>query len=115
MSENIDEKILEARKENLDYNEKVDYDNYVVSQELTVTITLNEYRNLISNKAKHKTKIQEIKDEKHKEWQGRYEAERERDKYKDKLTEANEMLNAYMKAYGIMEIDADDEDEEGDF
>lgn len=48
MSENIDEKILEARKENLHYNEKIDYDNYVVSQELTVTITLNEYRNLIS-------------------------------------------------------------------
>lgn len=37
-----------------------DQDNFVTNQELTVTITLNEYRDLIQDSAKNKAEINEL-------------------------------------------------------
>ncbi|HGH0899289.1 TPA: hypothetical protein ACJHIR_001388 [Staphylococcus pseudintermedius] len=42
-------------------------DNFVANQELTVTITLNEYRDLISEKAKSKQKIDDARNDYYKE------------------------------------------------
>ncbi|EIE3644935.1 TPA: hypothetical protein I1629_001590 [Staphylococcus pseudintermedius] len=48
-------------------NYNLSEDNFVANQELTVTITLNEYRDLISEKAKSKQKIDDARNDYYKE------------------------------------------------
>lgn len=60
-------------------------DNFVASQELTVTITLQEYRNLIKARALSDNKYGKLESEK-------WEITRELEKVKDRLCEANSKL-----------------------
>jgi len=60
-------------------------DNFVASQELTVTITLHEYRNLIKAYAISDNKYDKLQSEK-------WEIDRELKKVKDQLGEANSKL-----------------------
>jgi DNA-binding protein H-NS len=46
-----------------DYNNTKD--NFVAAQELTVKITLNEYRNLVESKAKSQARIDEVQHDKY--------------------------------------------------
>src|SRR5699024_2127300 len=55
-------------------------DNFVANQELTITITLNEYRKLIETSATKDTKIEEARS-------SRWKAERERDEAKKEIAE----------------------------
>ena len=57
-----------------DYNNTED--NFVANQELTVKITLNEYRNLVESKAKSQVRIDEVQHDK-------YERVHEIDKLKE--------------------------------
>ena len=60
-------------------------DNFVASQELTVTITLQEYRNLIKASALSHNKYDKLQSEK-------WEIDRELEKVKNQLGEANSKL-----------------------
>lgn len=60
-------------------------DNFSVPQELTVTVTLSEYRELVTTKAVCDSKASEAT-------QARWKAERERDDAKNTLAEVRETL-----------------------
>ncbi|EOC9197095.1 hypothetical protein ACJB6I_000584 [Staphylococcus pseudintermedius] len=62
-------------------------DNFVANQELTVTITLNEYRDLISEKAKSKQKIDEARNDYYKERDKNRKLEEEVKSLKQKIYE----------------------------
>ena len=60
-------------------------DNFAVPQELTLTITLSEYRELVTTQATCDNKISEAT-------QARWKVEHERDELKNSLTEAKDTL-----------------------
>lgn len=60
-------------------------DNFVANQELTITITLNEYRDLVSKGAVSQSKIDKSQSEK-------YEAQRENEELKKELCLLKEEL-----------------------
>lgn len=60
-------------------------DNFAVPQELTVTITLSEYRELVTTKAVCDSKVSEAT-------QARWKVEHERDELKNTLTEVKDTL-----------------------
>ena len=43
-------------------NYREDVDNYVAERELTVVVTLNEYRNLVSQKSAYETEIRHLRE-----------------------------------------------------
>lgn len=53
-------------------------DNFVANQELTVKITLNEYRDLIANKAKSDSEINKTRSDK-------WEVERQNEEFKKEI------------------------------
>ena len=63
MDESMDKKIFEFKKGTYDDANK---DNFVAPAELTVTITLNEYRALVSTAANTKAKVDEANKDKYK-------------------------------------------------
>ena len=63
MDESMDKKIFEFKKGTYDNANK---DNFVAPAELTVTITLNEYRDLVSTAANTKAKVDEANKDKYK-------------------------------------------------
>ena len=69
----VDSLVLDKKLDN--YGHK---DDFVAPRELTVTITLSEYRDLVSAKAKADSDYSKLRDEK-------YRVERERDDLKQKL------------------------------
>lgn len=60
-------------------------DNFAVPQELTVTITLSEYRELVTNQATCNSKVNEAT-------QARWKVEHERDELKNTLAEVKDTL-----------------------
>lgn len=70
-------------------------DNFVANQELTVTITLNEYRNLIGAVAKANSKIEEANKDK-------YTREEENRKLKEEVNRFKGLL--YEKALSESEV-----------
>ncbi|EIL3010534.1 TPA: hypothetical protein ACU2IV_000264 [Staphylococcus pseudintermedius] len=68
-------------------NYNLSEDNFVANQELTVTITLNEYRDLISEKAKSKQKIDEARNDYYKERDKNRKLEEEVKNLKQKIYE----------------------------
>lgn len=70
-------------------------DNFVANQELTVTITLNEYRNLIGDAAKANSKIEEANKDK-------YKREEENRKLKEEVSRLKGLL--YEKTVGETEV-----------
>ena len=60
-------------------------DNFAVPQELTVTVTLSEYRELVANNAVRESKVDEAV-------QARWKVEKERDNLKTTLTEVKDTL-----------------------
>lgn len=69
----VDSLVLDKKLDN--YGHK---DDFVAPRELTVTITLSEYRELVSAKAKADSDYSKLRDEK-------WKVERERDSLKQKL------------------------------
>lgn len=63
MSEKISSNPVYYTKDFSDWGN--DQNNFVANQELTVTITLNEYRNLVKDNASNKTEIELEKAKKH--------------------------------------------------
>lgn len=61
------------------------YDNFVANQELTVTITLNEYRKLIEKNATSEAKIDDANSEKYKAKSELDKAEKENAKLKEMI------------------------------
>ena len=74
-----------------DYNQSED--NFVAIQELTVTITLHEYRNLIKASALADNKYDKLQSEK-------WKIDLELEKVKDQLDEANNKLVQIKTATG---------------
>lgn len=68
-------------------NYNLSEDNFVANQELTVTITLNEYRDLISEKAKYKQKIDDARNDYFKERDKNRKFEEEVKSLKQKIYE----------------------------
>ncbi|EGQ3625363.1 hypothetical protein I0584_001690 [Staphylococcus pseudintermedius] len=68
-------------------NYNLSEDNFVANQELTVTITLNEYRDLISEKAKSKQKIDDARNDYYKERDKNRKFEEEVKSLKQKIYE----------------------------
>lgn len=64
---------------------KQSQDNFIANQELTVTITLNEYRNLIGEAAKASAKIDEANKDK-------YTREEENRKLKEEISKLKGLL-----------------------
>ena len=60
-------------------------DNFAVPQELTVTVTLSEYRELVANNAVRESKVDEAV-------QARWKVEKERDDLRSTLTEIKDTL-----------------------
>lgn len=77
-------------------------ENLLAPSELTVTITLNEYRKLITSNATKEQAIKEAKEE-------RYKAERERDNLKNEVTKLKTELYDLTKSKETKETE-----EEGD-
>ena len=70
-------------------------DNFAVPQELTVTITLSEYRELVTTKAVCDSKVSEAT-------QARWKVERERDDLKTSLSEVRETLEKVRNDYSVL-------------
>lgn len=70
-------------------------DNFAVPQELTVTITLAEYRELVTTKAVCDSKVSEAT-------QARWTVERERDGLKTSLSEVRETLEKVRNDYSVL-------------
>lgn len=85
-----------------DYNST--QDNFVANQELTVTITLNEYRKLIESSAVTEKRISEANSEK-------YKAQREI----EKLSKENSELKAKVYELQNPEISSNEDTTRGDF
>lgn len=85
-----------------DYNQSED--NFVANQELTVTITLQEYRSLIKACAISDNKYNKLQSEK-------WDADRELEKVKNQLGEANSKL-AQIQTTTNLDENKDDGDEE---
>ncbi len=78
-------------------------DNFVANQELTVTITLNEYRKLIEIKA--------VKDKEEDTYRGKYFAEERKN---EKLEKENIKLKLNNKIYELQNEEDNEEDEENE-
>ena len=63
------------------------FDNFSVPQELTVTVTLSEYRELVTTKAVCNSKVSEA-------MQARWKVEKERDDLRTSLTEVKDTLES---------------------
>lgn len=85
-------------------------DNFVARQELTVTITLNEYRELIGNKAIMDKKISDVQSEKYKLSSKNNDLEKENSSLKEKLFDLQNEINE-LKCVKTSEDIEDDEDE----
>lgn len=71
-------------------------DNFVTETEITVEITLREYRELIKNNALSQNKIENAEKD-------RYARNYENEELKKKLKEITRQLNKYINEYGILE------------
>lgn len=98
MSETTIDKLVENK---LDYYGDAKTDNFVLTQELTVEITLNEYRNLVTNKAMADERVSKAEKDK-------WERLNEISELKDKVKEVIRNLNRYINKYGVLK----DEEEE---
>lgn len=80
----------------------VNMDNFVISNELTVSITLNEYRDLITTKAKY--------DAKESEYQNKFcEAHQRAEKLAKESKKQGETIVRYITKFGVL---PDEETEE---
>lgn len=92
--------ILQAKmKESYNYSTE---ENLLAPSELTVTITLNEYRKLVTSDATKEQAIREAREE-------RYKAEKERDNLKTEVTKLKTELYDLTKSKETKETE-----EEGD-
>lgn len=78
--------------------------NFKLNSELTVEITLNEYRDLISAVAVAEHKVSKAEADK-------WTRESENSKLKDENKELRAEINRYIVEFGRLPIEEDDEDE----
>lgn len=77
------------------YGNVSDANNYIIEPELSVTITLNEYRELVERNATAQDRINKAEE-------GKYTRENENTKLRKELTEVRKELNKYINRYGII-------------
>lgn len=75
------------------YSHVANTDNYVIEPELTVTITLNEYRRLVEKNAVADGKIEEANT-------NRYTRNEENRQLKEEIKELKAEINEYIVKYG---------------
>lgn len=97
----INNKIIQ-RKFN-DYSDSRNVDNYIIDNELTVLITLNEYRQLVEDNAVSQSRIKAAEE-------NRWSRGQEIEKLKEQNKELTALVNRYIKSYGMLE----DEEESGE-
>lgn len=102
MTETMKDLLIEGKLEGYSDNSSKNPNNYVLERELTVEITLNEYRELVAQAYKAKA------DKAESEANDRYW---KINKLEKEVGELKTTLNKYMKAYGLL-IDEDAEDGE---
>ncbi len=76
-------------------------DNFVATGEITVTITLSEYRDLIKEKATKGTEIQELRNSK-------YAANEQLKAAKAEITELKEQIVRLKSLYPTQEVQSDE-------
>lgn len=81
----------------------VNSDNFTIPSEITVTITLNEYRNLLKIDSVTQHKIDEAQND-------RWKRESENSKLREEIDELKHKLTKYIYEFG--KLPADDEDNE---
>lgn len=95
-------KNLLQEKLEIDYILKNNLDNFVVDNEITVEITLREYRDLVQTNALAGDRIKKAEE-------NRYTRENENSTLRKDVKELKKLLNQYINKYGVLE---DEEDEE---
>ena len=78
--------------------------NFLAHGELTVTITLAEYRELVENDAKAQQRIDDAE-------KGKYERTRKIESLEDENTKLKSELYALQKRFGIFDETLDDDEE----
>lgn len=76
-------------------------DNFVATGEITVTITLSEYRNLIKEKATKDAEIQELRNSK-------YSADEQTKAAKEEIAELKEQIVKLKSLYPTQEVQGDE-------
>lgn len=76
-------------------------DNFVATGEITVTITLSEYRNLIKEKATKDAEIQELRNSK-------YSADEQTKAAKAEIAELKEQIVKLKSLYPTQEVQSDE-------
>lgn len=76
-------------------------DNFVATGEITVTITLSEYRNLIKEKATKDAEIQELRNSK-------YSADEQTKAAKEEIAELKEQIVRLKSLYPTQEVQSDE-------
>ena len=99
MTEPVSNQPVYYTKDFDNYNNSTD--NYVANQELTVTITLNEYRKLIGTSATSEKKISEANSEK-------YEAQRESEKLQKENAELKSRIYELQNPVPDYEVNEDE-------
>lgn len=87
-----------------DYSDSRNVDNYIIDNELTVSITLNEYRQLVEDNAVSQSRIKAAEE-------NRWSRGQEIEKLKEQNKELTALVNRYIKSYGMLE---DEEEESGE-
>lgn len=83
------------------YSKKDQIDNFLEEKELSVTITLSEYRELVSNKATAKYQIEQVEKDK-------YERNADNAKLRTRVKELENQLFEYRKKFGDLEAESEE-------
>lgn len=94
------------------YNSKTT--NFIIDQELAVTITLDEYRQLVTNNAVAQSKIDEANKDKYERNKKIEELEKENEKLKSELYEARKTVDELKKESHNFEPNEEEEEYENE-
>lgn len=97
MAEQITETLLTEKLETSSWSRKTTIDNFVTDGEITVTITLSEYRSLVASNATKQADIEKAE-------KNKYERESENNKLKTRVKELESQLFEYRKQFGELEV-----------
>lgn len=97
MAEQITETLLTEKLETSSWSRKTTIDNFVTDGEITVTITLSEYRSLVASNA---TKIVDIE----KAEKDKYERDSENSKLRARVRDLEKLVFEYRKQFGELEV-----------
>lgn len=98
----VTETLLAKKLERGSWKSTDNTDNFMEQNELTVVITLAEYRQLISDNATYKYKLDEANDEKRNK-------ENENSKLKEKIKELENTIFEYRKQFGELKTEESEE------